>query len=191
MEQQWNSRVASPIKSYKHGKHYWKTFQKRKTRGIFHNAETASRVRRQGVMPIWLQIYIHMCVCTCVCTCVCIHITQSGRLPFPNARVSTHPFPGIKNPTGTQWLQWWNAERELALPIWSIYSSLPLFFCATFYTSLKQTTDVLQQTNIVLGKDSETGRNSALACKSHIFILHLQLLVHIYISICIPIFIKT
>lgn len=58
-----------------------------------------------------------------------------------------------------------------------------------FYTSLKQITDVLQLTNIP-GKDAKSGKNSALASRS-IFILHLQLLVHIYISICIPIFIKT
>lgn len=126
--------------------------------------------------------------------CCYYHITQPGRLPFPNAPVNIYPplhrckKSTLHNDCNDELLK----ENSHCLHGPSIHLRPQVFLVPVhaFCTQLKRITGVLQQTSVP-GKDSETGRNSALASKSHIFVLYLQLLRNIYIFICTPIFIKT
>lgn len=137
-------------------------------------------------MHIQMQKYVYTCMCCYY------HITHPETLPFPNAPVNIYPplhrrkTSSLHDDCNDELLK----ENSLRGPSIHLCPQILLVPAHAFYTPLKEITGVLQQTS-VLGKDSKTGRNSTLARKSCIFVLYLHLLMHIYISVCTPIFVKT
>lgn len=130
---------------------------------------------------------------TCM-RCYYHHIPPPGRLLFSNGPVNIYPplhrckKSSLRNDCSDELLK--DNSHCLCSPSIQLCPQVFLVPVHVFYAPLKQTTGVLQQTSVPR-KDSKTGRNSALARKSCIFVLDLQLLRHMSISICTPIFIKT
>lgn len=124
--------------------------------------------------------------------CIHVHVLLLTYNPAWETSIPKCPREYLPTPSQVQKSTLHNDELSCCLCGPSIPPCPQVFLIPVhaLYTPLKQITGVLQRTTVP-GKDSRTGRNSALASKSCIFVLYLQLLRHIYISICTPVFIKT